>query len=113
MTDLIFKICPKPEWVLAEREDIYAGSAKDREDHFIHFSTAEQVMDTLKRHFADAGELVLVAVDPATLGEALKYEPARGGALFPHLYAALPVTSVKWVKPIRLGADGAFLLPQL
>ncbi len=109
---LIYKICHRAEWELAEREGIYAGSAKDREDHFIHFSTAEQVLDTLQRHYADAGDLVLAAVDPEPLGPALKYEPSRGGALFPHLYATLPMTFVKWTKPIRRGADGAFLLPQ-
>ena len=109
---LIYKICPRAEWEPAEREGIYAGSAKDREDHFIHFSTAEQVLDTLRRHYADASDLVLAAVDPEPLGADLKYEPSRGGALFPHLYAPLPMRFVKWTKPIRRGADGAFLLPR-
>ena len=112
MTQLIFKICHCAEWELAKREGLYAGSAKDREDHFMHFSTSQQVMDTLERHYAGAGDLVLVAVDPKTLGHALKYEPSRGGALFPHLYGTLPLTFVKWVKPIRRGVDGAFLLPR-
>ncbi|HEY0282280.1 MAG TPA: DUF952 domain-containing protein [Rhizomicrobium sp.] len=112
MTDLIFKICHRAEWATAEREGIYAGSAADREDHFIHFSTAEQVMGTLERHYASAGELVLVAVDPQPLGAILKYEPSRGGALFPHLYGTLPLTFVKWTAPIRRGAGGAFLLPR-
>jgi uncharacterized protein (DUF952 family) len=109
---LIYKICHKAEWALAVREGIYAGSAKDREDHFMHFSAAQQVMGTLERYYADAGDLVLVAVDPKTLGPALKYEPSRGGALFPHLYATLPMTFVKWVKPIRRGAGDSFLLPR-
>jgi uncharacterized protein (DUF952 family) len=109
---LIYKICHAAEWKTAEREGIYAGSAKDREDHFIHFSTAEQVMDTLERYYAGAGDLVLAAVDPKPLGPMLKYEPSRGGALFPHLYGTLPLTFVKWAKPIRRSADGAFLLPR-
>jgi uncharacterized protein (DUF952 family) len=109
---LIFKICHAAEWALAEREGIYAGSAKDREDHFMHFSTAQQVRGTLERHYVGAGHLVLVAVDPKTLGPMLKYEPSRGGALFPHLYGTLPLTFVRWVRPIRRRADGAFLLPR-
>ena len=109
---LIYKICHSAEWALAEREGLYAGSAKDHEDHFMHFSTAEQVLGTLERHYADASDLVLVAVDPKTLGPTLKYEPSRGGALFPHLYGTLPLTFVQWVKAIRRGADGAFVLPR-
>ena len=109
---LIFKICPAAEWEAAERDGVFAGSALDRKDGFIHFSTAEQVMGTLERYFAGAGELVLVAVDPDLLGPALKYEPSRGGALFPHLYGTLTLTLIAWAKPIRRGEGGAFLLPQ-
>ncbi|MBU6298010.1 MAG: DUF952 domain-containing protein [Alphaproteobacteria bacterium] len=112
MTALIYKICHKAEWALAEREGIYAGSAKDREDHFMHFSTGEQVMETLKRHYAGAGDLVLVAVDPTSLGTALRYEPSRDGALFPHLYGTLPMTFVQWIKPICRADDGSFVLPR-
>ena len=109
---LIYKICHQGEWAQAAREHIYAGSAKDREDHFIHFSTAEQVPGTLARYYSGAGDLVLVAVDPATLGSALKVEPSRDGALFPHLYGTLPLTFVKWVKPIARNMDGSFVLPK-
>ena len=110
---LIYKICHKAEWALAVREGIYAGSAKDREDHFMHFSAAQQVMGTLERYYADAGDLVLVAVDPKTLGPALKYEPSRGGALFPHLYAPLPLDAVVWTRPLPLGEDGRHLFGSL
>jgi uncharacterized protein (DUF952 family) len=109
---LIYKICHGIEWRLAEREGIYAGSAKDREDHFIHFSRGEQVMGTLQRYYAEASDLVLVAVTADALGDLLKYEPSRDGALFPHLYGTLPMTFVKWVKPIGRDADGAFVLPK-
>jgi len=109
---LIYKICHGKEWRLAEREGIYAGSAKDREDHFIHFSSGNQVMGTLQRYYADASDLVLVAVDADSLGDLLKYEPSRDGALFPHLYGTLPMTFVKWVKPIARGVDGAFIVPE-
>jgi uncharacterized protein (DUF952 family) len=109
---LIFKICHKCEWSQAVRENIYAGSAKDREDHFMHFSKAEQVAGTLIRYYSNAGDLVLVAVDADTLGSALKYEPSRDGALFPHLYGTLPLSFVKWVKPIGRDPDGSFVLPK-
>ncbi|HEY1632002.1 MAG TPA: DUF952 domain-containing protein [Rhizomicrobium sp.] len=98
MTALIFKIVHAAEWDMVG--DLYAGSEKDRADGFLHFSTAEQVPGTLARYYAGARDLVLVAVDEAVLGAALRYEPSRDGALFPHLYAALPVAAVTWVRPI-------------
>ena len=103
MTALIYKICHAAEWALAERDSAYSGSAKDREDGFLHFSTAEQVPGTLKRYYAGADDLVLVAVDPTTLGAAVRYEAASNGALYPHLYGDLPMACVKWAKPIRHG----------
>ena len=108
---LIFKICHNTEWREAEATGVYHGSAKDRADGFLHFSTAEQLMGTLARYYADAHNLVLVAVDAAALGPALKFEPSREGALFPHLYGALPLTAVKWVRDIGRNADGGFALP--
>lgn len=107
---LIYKICPQAEW--AQAETGYAGSAKDREDGFIHFSTAEQVPGTLAKYYADADDLLLVAVDPKALGDLLRYEPSRDGALFPHLYGTLPLTCVCWVKPISRGDDGGFRVPK-
>ena len=112
MSMLIYKICQKAEWALAVREGIYAGSAKDREDQFMHFSTAEQVRATLERHYASARDLVLMEVKAELLGKALKFEPSRNGAMFPHLYGTLPMAFVNWVRPIRHDADGAFLLPR-
>ena len=82
-------------------------------DGYIHFSTGEQVAETAARHFAGAADLVLVAVAAAALGPALKWEPSRGGALFPHLYGALPLDAVLWVKPLPLGADGRHVFPEL
>ena len=108
---LIFKICHSAEWREAEAACVYRGSAKDRADGFLHFSTAEQLTGTLARHYADAQDLVLVAVDAATLGPALKFEPSRDGALFPHLYGALPLAAVNWVRDIGRNADGGFALP--
>ena len=103
---MIYKICPASLWQSAEPEGVFRGAAVDRADGYIHVSTAEQVAETAARHFAGQDDLVLVAVDAAALGDALKWEPSRGGALFPHLYGALPLTAVRWAKPLRLGADG-------
>lgn len=109
---LIYKICHQGEWGEAERQALYVGSAKDREDGFLHFSTAEQVPGTLARYYAGAADLVLVAVDPAALGGALRHEPSRDGALFPHLYGSLPLSTVRWAKPIIRDRDGGFVLPK-
>ena len=111
MHALILKICHAEEWKAAEGAGIYPGSRKDREDGFLHFSTAEQLMGTLTRYYADANDLVLVAVDADALGGALKHEPSRDGQLFPHLYGELPQTAVRWVRPIARGPQGSFVLP--
>ena len=93
---LIFKIVHAAEWREAEQAGIYRGSEKDRADGFLHFSTTEQLEETLRRHYAgERGELTLVAVESRELGDALKWEPSRGGGLFPHLYAALPTKTAK------------------
>jgi len=108
---LIFKICPRAEWELAAKAGTYSGSAKDRADGFLHFSTAEQLAGTLARYYADANDLVLVAVNTNALGADLKFEPSRDGALFPHLYAALPASTIVWVEAIKRDAAGEFVLP--
>lgn len=106
MQRTIYKICPKNLWREAERAGAFAGAPIDIADGFIHFSTAEQVKETAARHFADIDGLLLIAIDGGKLGPALKYEPSRGGALFPHLYGTLGLTAVKWVKPLPLGPAG-------
>ena len=106
---MIFKIVHAGEWLLVRGE--YAGSPKDRADGFLHFSTAEQLMGTLARYYAGASDLVLVAVDAEALGPALKFEASTGGARYPHLYGPLPLTAVRWVRPIARNKDGGFLLP--
>jgi uncharacterized protein (DUF952 family) len=109
----IYKICAAALWREAERERCFRGAATDARDGFIHFSTAAQVAETAAKHFAGAADLVLVAVDARALGAALTWEPSRGGALFPHLYDALPLDAVLWVKPLPLGADGRHVFPEL
>jgi uncharacterized protein (DUF952 family) len=110
---LIFKIVGADEWRRAEKLGLFAGSTVDHADGYIHFSTADQAPETAARYFAGRGDLVLVAIDAETLGEALKWEPSRGGALFPHLYASLPIAAAHWVRPLPLGADGKHLFGSL
>jgi uncharacterized protein (DUF952 family) len=111
VTGLIFKIVPRGEWE-AVRGD-YHGSAHDRADGFLHFSTAAQLPETLRLHYRGQNDLVLVAVETAALGDALKWEhaPARGQD-FPHLFAPLPGHAICWVRPIGQDASG-FVLPPL
>jgi uncharacterized protein (DUF952 family) len=109
----IYKICERALWQEAERSGLFGGAPVDAGDGFIHFSTAGQVRETAARHFAGADDLVLVAVEAEALGEALRLEPSRGGALFPHLYGVLPGTAVRWVKPLPLGRDGRHVFPEL
>ena len=109
----IYKICPESLWRDAEIAGQFTGSPVDSADGFIHFSTPAQVAETLARHFAGKDHLLLVAVDATKLGDELKYEPSRGGDLFPHLYGALRLDAVRWVKPLPLSDDGRHQLPDL
>ncbi len=104
MSDLIFKLVTGDEWARAEAVGVLHGSAVDHRDGFIHFSTADQVRETAARHFAGVQDLLLVAVDPT--GLPIRWEPSRGGALFPHLYEPLRLTSVQWKARLDLGPDG-------
>lgn len=97
---LIYKILPRADWRAAEAQGEFRGSAVDLADGFIHFSAGDQVQETLRRHFADQADLVLVAVEAESLGPELKWEPSRGGALFPHLYGPLPTGLAVSVEPI-------------
>ena len=110
---LIYKICPHNQWREAERAGVFAGAAVDLEDGFVHLSTAAQVRETAAKHFQGQRGLLLVAVDPDALGEGLRYEPSRGGDLFPHLYGVLPLSAVRWVKPLSLDQDGQHVFPSL
>ncbi len=102
---MIYKIFRTPEWRALARDGETLGAPVDLADGFIHFSAADQLRDTAAKHFAGADGLVLAAVDPAGLGPALRWEPSRGGALFPHLYRALRREEVVWTAPLPW--DGA------
>jgi uncharacterized protein (DUF952 family) len=110
---LIYKIVPEDLWREAERIGRFDGAPADRSDGFIHFSSAAQVRATAAKYFAGRRDLLLVGVDPQQLGENLRFEPSRGGALFPHLYAPLDVAAASFVRPLPLGADGVHLFQDL
>ena len=109
----IYKICERGLWQKAETEGAFRGSPDDTRDGFIHFSTADQLAETAAKHFAGQPDLLLAAVDAERLGPQLKWEPSRGGALFPHLYAPLPLGAVRWVRPLPDESDGHRALPKL
>lgn len=109
----VYKILPRPLWQAAERLGRFDGAPVDLADGYIHLSTAAQLAETAARHFAGQHDLVLVAVDVSLLGAALKWEPSRGGALFPHLYAALDLAAVIGAAPLPLGPDDRHQFPDL
>ncbi len=109
----IYKILPEALWAQAQDAGVFRGSEVDLSDGFIHFSTAEQAAETAAKHFAGQSNLVLLHIDADALGPMLKWEPSRGGALFPHLYAPLKIDDVSRSDPLPLGADGRHVFPLL
>lgn len=107
---MIYKILTADQWAALQRDGRTAGAPVDLADGYIHFSTAEQARETAAKHFAGQDGLVLAAVDAAPLGDALRWEPSRGGALFPHLYAPLRLADVAWTTPLPL-RDGVHAFP--
>jgi uncharacterized protein (DUF952 family) len=113
MAQTIYKILPDALWREAEKSGVFAGAPIDLQDGFIHFSMADQVEETAAKHFAGQEGLLIAAVDAGALGDQLKFEPSRGGALFPHLYGKLDRHKVKWVRPLPVGKDGMHRFPKL
>jgi uncharacterized protein (DUF952 family) len=109
----IYKILPRAEWDAAQAAGAFEGSAVDRQDGYIHFSTAAQAAETARRYFRGQRDLVVLEVEGDDLGLDLRWEPSRGGDLFPHLYASLICARVRAVHAAPLGADGAPQLPAL
>lgn len=103
---LVYKIFRRAEWDALVAQGATLGAPIDLKDGYIHLSTAAQVTETAEKHFAGQSDLVLLALDPARLGGALRWEASRGGALFPHLYRALTRADVLWDKSLPLGAAG-------
>ena len=111
MTVVIYKIAPEGLWREAMEKGSFSGSPVDVKDGFIHWSSAAQGRVTAARHFSGVTDLVLVAI--TTTGLDLRWEPSRGGDLFPHLYDELPLGAVRWVKPLPLNANGRHEFPDL
>jgi uncharacterized protein (DUF952 family) len=109
----VYKIVAAAHWRAAERVGTFRGSAADLRDGFIHFSTAAQVKETAAKHFAGQDNLLLISVDGDRLGASLKWEPSRGGNLFPHFYGELALAAVTKVEPLPLLPDGRHKFPPL
>lgn len=108
---LALKISPKAAWRAAEARGRFDGAPVDLADGFIHLSTPEQAPETAAKHFAGQADLLLIAFDADALGPALRWEPSRGGALFPHLYRPIDPAEALWTRPLPLGPGGAHVFP--
>lgn len=113
MPCMIYHVCHRSEWDAAQIAGIYAGSTQDSGDGFIHFSARDQLEASVAKHRRGQDDLVILIVDGGRLGAPVRWEPARGGALFPHLYGALPLDAVRAVQPLLLGPDGRHRFPDL
>ncbi|MES2343673.1 MAG: DUF952 domain-containing protein [Pseudomonadota bacterium] len=109
----IYKILPRSEWTAAQGSGRFAGSGIDLADGYIHLSTGLQAAETARRYFKDIADLVVLEVETEGLSQAVRWEPSRGGDLFPHLYAPLPVSEVAAVREAPLGPDGVPVLGDL
>ena len=109
----VYKICEQALWRAAEAGEHFHGTDADERDGFIHFSTAAQLAGTLATHYAQKTDLILVAVDADALAMTLVWERSRGGDMFPHLYAPLPLSAVRWARPLPEEIDGRRVLPEL
>jgi uncharacterized protein (DUF952 family) len=112
LPELVYKIATTASFELAQQSRVFAGMPIDAQDGFIHLSTAAQLAETLRRHFKGQADLLLVAVRTADVADALRWEPSRGGDLFPHLYAPMELSAVAWTAPISVDADGRCDLPE-
>jgi uncharacterized protein (DUF952 family) len=110
---MIYHMCRADEWETATKTGSYRGSSQDLADGFIHFSTAAQIVESAKKHRTGQDGLLLVAVDADRLGGRVKWEPSRGGDLFPHLHGPLAPAESASVRPLPLGPDGNHVFPEL
>jgi uncharacterized protein (DUF952 family) len=108
---LIYKVLTAEQWAQCQKDGWFEGAQVDLADGFVHFSTASQVGETLQRHFHGVAGLFIAATDTDALDDALKWEPSRGGALFPHLYRMLFLAEIIWAEPLELDANGQHRLP--
>lgn len=111
MSAVAYKILTAAEWQILDTTGRFDGAPVDLADGYIHMSSADQVAETAAKHFAGQDDLILATVDLAALGDAVKWEPSRGGQLFPHLYGALSRTAIITAVPLPLGTDGSHRFP--
>lgn len=111
IASIVYKVLTAGQMAALTRDGVFTGAPVDLADGYIHLSAADQVTETVDRHFAGQTDLWIVAVDLAAMAEAVKWEPSRGGALFPHLYAPLPLSAVRASAPLTRNAEGAVALP--
>jgi uncharacterized protein (DUF952 family) len=113
----LYRILSESAWRAAQASGVFSGSEHDLRDGFIHLSAAHQVVETAARHYAGLGDLVLLDVASEELAQrrpsALCWERSRGGQLFPHLYADLPLEAVRQARPLPVGGDGRHVFPEL
>lgn len=112
MSGFIYKLVDGAEWEQARKAGVYAGSAVDSADGYIHLSAAAQLAGTARRHYAGRKDLMLVAVDVTALGEALRWEPSRNGDLFPHLYGPLPLSATVSGRALSVREDGEMIFDE-
>ena len=111
--EFIYKIATRAAFDPARGMPHFEGMPIDAVDGYMHFSTAEQLAETLRLHFAGQTDLVLLAVPSAALGAGLLWEPSRGGTLFPHYYGGpLPTAAIAWEAPLSVAPDGTCSLPE-
>ena len=110
--EFVFKVIEKEEWVKAKQSGTYGGSEKDIKDGYIHFSEEDQVEETLKKHFSNKENLVLLRVNAFKL-EHLLWEQASNGDMYPHLYSPLDTTNVVNEYELSLNEDGSYQLPDI
>jgi uncharacterized protein (DUF952 family) len=106
-----YKILTREQWEQWRADELFTGAPVDLSDGYIHLSARDQVGGTLAKHFAGQDDLMLAMVDLPALGDAVKWEVSRGGALFPHIYGPIPLSAVTTKAKLRLGPDGKHALP--
>ena len=109
--EFIYKIVTETAFLRESQDGVFAGMPIDKSYGFCHLSTAAQLSETLSLHFKGQNALLILAVRTSDLGTALRWEPSRGGRLFPHYYGLLPLSSVAWTAPVSVGAKGEVDLP--
>tara|TARA_R110000787_G_scaffold95530_2_gene198573 strand:- start:206 stop:553 length:348 start_codon:yes stop_codon:yes gene_type:complete len=112
MTELFaFKLLTRDQWEQFRADGLFTGAPVDINDGYIHLSARDQVAETAAKHFAGQDDLMLLMIDLSALSDTVKWEPSRGGALFPHIYGTIPMSAVTTKAKIRLGDDGRHIFP--